>query len=291
MSLNRICLGRTYGPATYEVTSEAIAQYAAATLDANPSYRTAEPGATPVLAPPAMAFLPCWPVIGEALGDPDLGNEPGQVIHGEQVMRFTRPLAAGDVITTTGTVTKIETKGRNEVYVLTLESCDQSGALIVSQDNICISLGSAPTDGVDPGVPATRAPRPARPAVGEPDLVAQCSIPLDITEKYAEASGDFNRVHLEPEFAQQLGFPGVIVHGMCLVSIALQGVVNNLAAGQESRIKELRVRFSSPVEPGEAVETRYFQSTDSIDFEMFGSDGRRTLAGGRVSMSHDNSAD
>lgn len=235
-----------------------------------------------------MAFLPCWPVIGEALDDPDLGNEPGQVIHGEQVMRFARPLAAGDVLSTTGTVTNIETKGRNEVYVLTLASRDQSGTLIVSQDNICISLGSAPADGLETGPPATRAPRPARPAAGEPDLVAECSIPLDITKNYAEASGDFNRVHLEAEFAQKLGFPGVIVHGMCLLSIALQGVVNILVAGQESSIRELRVRFSSPVEPGERVETRYFQSTDSTDFEMFGSDGRRTLAGGHVSMARAN---
>lgn len=291
MSLNRSCLGRTYGPSTYEVTSQAIAQYAAATLDPNPAYQTGESGSTPMLAPPAMAFLPCWPVISEALSDPDLGNEPGQVIHGEQVMRFARPLVAGDVVTTTGTVTKIETKGRNEVYVLALESRDQSGTLVVSQDNICISLGSALADEVETAAPATRAPRPARPAAGEPDLVAECSIPLDITKNYAEASGDCNRVHLEAEFAKTLGFPGVIVHGMCLLSIALQGVVNNLPAGQESSIKELRVRFSSPAEPGERVETRYFQSTGSTDFEMFGSDGRRTLAGGNVSMSSTSSAD
>jgi len=33
-------------------------------------------------------------------------------------------------------------------------------------------------------------------------------------ERYAQASGDLNPLHLDPEFARQAGFTDVIVHGM-----------------------------------------------------------------------------
>ena len=35
---------------------------------------------------------------------------------------------------------------------------------------------------------------------------------------YAEASGDKNRIHLDPSFASESGFPSVIVHGMLSMS-------------------------------------------------------------------------
>ena len=43
----------------------------------------------------------------------------------------------------------------------------------------------------------------------------------DDLQRYAQASGDLNPLHLDPEFARQAGFDDVIVHGM--LGMALLG--------------------------------------------------------------------
>jgi acyl dehydratase len=35
---------------------------------------------------------------------------------------------------------------------------------------------------------------------------------------YAEASGDYNRIHLDDEVAQKFGLPGIIAHGMLIAA-------------------------------------------------------------------------
>ena len=37
-------------------------------------------------------------------------------------------------------------------------------------------------------------------------------------ETYAEASGDFNPIHLDSDFAKQFGLPNIIAHGMLIMS-------------------------------------------------------------------------
>ena len=35
-----------------------------------------------------------------------------------------------------------------------------------------------------------------------------------VTYRYAGASGDFNPIHIDEEFARSVGFPGRILHGL-----------------------------------------------------------------------------
>lgn len=278
MPLNQACLNRTYGPATHTFTEEGVRAYAAAT--GSPSVPSSPDGTA--LALPAMAFVPSWPVIQEAIADPDLGNEPGQIIHGEQVMRFHRPIAVGDVLTTTGTVTRIEPKGRNEVYVLSLMSRDESGQAVVEQDNICISLGSAPKNEALDKVSSPKPPSPPE-EPPRPLWVAEEVLPADITTHYSQASGDFSEVHLDDEFAKSLGFPGIIVHGMCLLSIAVRPILQKQLGDQLDRLREIRVRFAAPVEPGETIRTGCFESADGYGFSTFVGE-RKALTAGFVSV-------
>ena len=279
MPLNQRCLGRTYGPSTTQITDDAIRRFLDATLDGGPAYQTA-----PMPAPPTMAFLPCWPVIQEALADPELGAAPGQIIHGEQVMRFRRPVVAGDVLTTRGTITEISPKGRNERYVIHLETTDASGDVVVEQDNICISLGSAAPTAQPPGSGGNegRTPPPVSAPPPEPDAVSAVDLPSDITTRYAAASGDDTALHLDDEEARRLGFPGIIVHGMCLLSIAAREVVSRFAGNEPGRIAELSVRFSRPVEPGTVLTNHYWSDGSTCTFESVTGDGQRALTNGRV---------
>ncbi len=60
--------------------------------------------------------------------------------------------------------------------------------------------------------------------------------------RYAGASGDFNPIHIDREFATQVGLPGPILHG--LYGMALVARANTAAAGGDPRsLKRLAVQF------------------------------------------------
>jgi acyl dehydratase len=63
-----------------------------------------------------------------------------------------------------------------------------------------------------------------------------------LPHRYAGASGDFNPIHIDPEFAQQVGLPRNILHG--LYSMAQVARANNAVAGGDPRaLKRLSVQF------------------------------------------------
>jgi 3-hydroxybutyryl-CoA dehydratase len=63
-----------------------------------------------------------------------------------------------------------------------------------------------------------------------------------VPHRYAGASGDFNPIHIDPEFAQQVGLPRNILHG--LWSMAQVARANVQAAGGDPRsLRRLSVQF------------------------------------------------
>jgi acyl dehydratase len=72
--------------------------------------------------------------------------------------------------------------------------------------------------------------------------------------KYAGASGDFNRIHWDEDFARSTGLPGVIAHGM--YSMAVAGRMVSAFAGDPRALKRLKVRFSAMIRPGQTLTVR-----------------------------------
>ena len=62
-----------------------------------------------------------------------------------------------------------------------------------------------------------------------------------LTVRYAGASGDFNPIHIDEEFAKQVGLPGRILHG--LWSMAQVARAHTDAAGGPHTLKRLSVGF------------------------------------------------
>jgi len=62
-----------------------------------------------------------------------------------------------------------------------------------------------------------------------------------LTARYAGASGDFNPIHLDEEFAKAVGLPGRILHG--LWTMAQVARAQTEAAGGPEHLKRLSVQF------------------------------------------------
>jgi acyl dehydratase len=73
-----------------------------------------------------------------------------------------------------------------------------------------------------------------------------------LPHRYAGASGDFNPIHIDPEFARQVGLPGNILHG--LYGMAQVARASVAATGGDPRaLKRLSVQFRGMALPEEEI--------------------------------------
>ena len=83
---------------------------------------------------------------------------------------------------------------------------------------------------------------------------------------YAEASGDFNPIHIDEEFARTTRFGGTIAHGM-MIAAMLSELMAAEFAGHWVNSGQIKIRLRSPVKPGDTVTahgevTRVREETD-----------------------------
>jgi acyl dehydratase len=112
MAVNYDYVGRTF-PVTepYEVSRVKIAEFAEAIGDPNPVYReraAAQAAGYPdVIAPPTLAIVISMADSHRVVLDPGLGLNYAMVVHGEQRFEHSRPIRAGDLVTSQSTVASI----------------------------------------------------------------------------------------------------------------------------------------------------------------------------------------
>ncbi len=75
------------------------------------------------------------------------------------------------------------------------------------------------------------------------EQIPQVSVTPDkyLTSRYAGASGDFNPIHIDEDFARAVGLPGRILHG--LWTMAQVARAQTEAAGGPEHLKRLTVQF------------------------------------------------
>jgi acyl dehydratase len=76
------------------------------------------------------------------------------------------------------------------------------------------------------------------------DAVPELSVTPDkyLPHRYAGASGDFNPIHIDDEFAKAVGLPRNILHGLYAMGIVAKANAA-LAGGDPRALKRLSVQF------------------------------------------------
>ena len=67
--------------------------------------------------------------------------------------------------------------------------------------------------------------------------------------RWAGASGDYNPIHYDKDFAQSKGLPGVIVHGRLIATFLVQLLTDWI--GEEGRVQRLTCNYRGMSFPGE----------------------------------------
>jgi len=63
-----------------------------------------------------------------------------------------------------------------------------------------------------------------------------------LPHRYAGASGDFNPIHIDPEFAKAVGLPNTILHGLYMMGLVARAATD-VADGDPRKLKRLSVQF------------------------------------------------
>jgi len=77
-------------------------------------------------------------------------------------------------------------------------------------------------------------------------------ISQEMINLYAEASGDFNPIHVDESFARQTPLGSTVAHGMLILAYVSEMMTQAFNSNWLSRGK-LSIRFKAPARPGDTV--------------------------------------
>ena len=131
MAVNEDLIGKQWPAVEYEVGREKIREYANAVGETNPIHHDPEAalsaGFRGVVAPPMFCVVYSAPAVGPAVIDPEVGINLAAMVHGGQVFEWGEPVCAGDLVTTTATLSDLRERNGMSFYEFESVSTNQEG--------------------------------------------------------------------------------------------------------------------------------------------------------------------
>ena len=88
--------------------------------------------------------------------------------------------------------------------------------------------------------------------VGDRLPIVEKGVTQEDIERYARASGDFNPIHMDADFAAGSQFGTRIAHGM-MVAATISEMMTSAFGGAWLNSGRMKIRFKSPVYPGDRI--------------------------------------
>lgn len=205
---------------------------------------------------PTFAVVPPFNMLAASIGP--MGANPTRILHGEQKIILKKaPLPAQAKAVTHGKITELYDKGKGALYrVHTTTRVEDSGEELF--DNVfSIFVRGEGGFGGDKGPEAGNNP-PDR----EPDAVVEYET-LPVQNLIYRLSGDYNPLHVDPNFAKLAGFERPILHGLCTYGFVGRAVIEGMLGGDESKLAEYEARFRNVVFPGQKIITKMWKDGDN----------------------------
>ena len=205
---------------------------------------------------PTFATVPTFSVF-DLLVD-RIGCDRQGMVHESQRMRFLKPMQSSASVKVVGRVAGLYDLKRMAIARLVMEAWDEDGELVTEAEVSLLLRNDGGFGGPRPG----RSERVSIPE-GPPDFEVEDRTGLAQAAIY-RLNGDLNPLHLDPDFARNVGFDEPILHGMCTFGYAGRAVLHQACGGDPRRLRYLQGQFRSPVLPGDTVVTRGWQTGDRV---------------------------
>jgi acyl dehydratase len=214
--------------------------------------------------------------------DPELGADMLRLLHAAEEHVLYAPITPGTVLTVTSVLESVDMTETGETFSVKATETLPSGDVAAEVRGTMFIRGSAPKG-------AGRSGLVDEPPPSETVYEEATKIDDDQMERYAEASGDRNPIHLDAAVARQAGLRRPILHGMCTMAIATKAAINGLCHGDPTKLTRVAVRFSRPVLPGDELTTKLWRDTegegpDRFGFETYNTAGKAVIKSGQAEI-------
>jgi len=240
---------------------------------------------------PAFSVFPTFPIRWSGAGlkpeESAIPRSPGPLtIDAERRIDILRPLPVSGRVEIVSRLRAVHPKGRGSAIVETESEVRlENGAAAARLVNASFRRGVNEVGDIEPFEGAGQSAfSPVVYPEREPDLQIRVPVAADRANVY-RLSGDYNPLHIDPDAARFGGFPAPILHGLCTLGHASDALLRELAGSDPQAFGSLRLRFVSPVYPGEELTVRVWREAQGEYLFDALSGERRVLGNGSFQLS------
>ncbi|MFA5517946.1 MAG: MaoC/PaaZ C-terminal domain-containing protein [Spirochaetota bacterium] len=230
-------------------------------------------------APPFFFSRKLYPMFKEIMTHKDLKLDILRMVHGMQGLRIKGFVAKDASLSVEMTIADIVDTPAGEMLLIKTKGF-ADGKSVVDADTGFIVRRKKKTQAIDEKEEIDNT---------EIDSAAQ-EIRIQIKtfkgqqKKYAKVSRDTNPIHTSEFFARLAGLPGTILHGVCVMAMCANSLIDVIGDKDSSLMDFVSARFSYPVIPGDVltlVGKQYSANNGiSVDFDVFNNRGKAVVKKG-----------
>ncbi|PBK63755.1 peroxisomal dehydratase [Armillaria solidipes] len=186
--------------------------------------------------------------------------DPNKMLHGSQSVEVSKklPLVSGPGWKWTSRYTGISENKTGIVITMENMLIDPNGVPYARLYSSTFNLGAKANGTSFTKVIANAPVAKAAPKNRAPDWIIKDQTSPEQAILF-RLSGDYNPLHIDPSIGHAAGFGGVILHGLSTYGFIARGLINAIANNDPDALTLFGVRFTSPVKPGDALETHAWE--------------------------------
>ncbi|KAK0205526.1 peroxisomal dehydratase [Desarmillaria ectypa] len=186
--------------------------------------------------------------------------DPNKMLHGSQSVEVLKklPLVSGPGWKWTSRYTGISENKTGIVVTMENTLIDPNGVPYARLYSSTFNLGAKANGTGFTKVIGSAPVAKAAPQNREPDWIIKDQTSPEQAILF-RLSGDYNPLHIDPSIGHAAGFGGVILHGLSTYGFAARGLIKAIANNDPDALTLFGVRFTSPVKPGDTLETHAWE--------------------------------
>lgn len=215
---------------------------------------------------PTFGSLPVISIMGavtRSMAEFLPGFQPHNHVHGEHYLELHTPFPKQAILSTTAKIVDIVDRRSGVTVCVGIWTSNYSSGREICYNEWTSFVMKVPGVGasskpIERGAKTASHPAPSR----KPDAIVEQMTSPEQSALYRAASGDLNPLHIDPAVAKAGGFQGPILTGTCTIGIGVKHIIDTFAGGDSSCFKNMKLRLSKPVFPGETVRTEMWSEDE-----------------------------